>query len=67
MKKQNLKDLKLNKKRISNLSYKALGGIDEVETFDGLQSNFGPCQGGTKCCTITATLYCTAIAELCGQ
>lgn len=65
MKKLKLKGLKLNKSSISNLSYKALGGKEGAETNDGLLSTYGPCQGGTECCR--ATLYCTAIIELCGE
>lgn len=65
MKKQNLNELRLNKKSISNLSYHALGGEKGAETDDGLLSTYGPCQGGTQCCR--ATLYCTAIVELCGE
>jgi hypothetical protein len=65
MKKQKLKGLKLNKLNISSLSYEALGGKEGVETFDGLMSNFGPCQGGTKCCDDSYGLYCSLVMNVC--
>jgi len=65
MKKQNLKGLKLNKLSISSLSYKTLGGREGVETFDGLLSNYGPCQGGTKCCDDSYGWVCSLMIEVC--
>jgi hypothetical protein len=65
MKKQNLKGLMLNKASISNLSYEALGGKEGVETFDGLLSTMGPCQGGTKCCDDSYGLYCSLVLANC--
>jgi len=57
MKKRNLKELRLNKKSISNLSYETLGGrtYDTIESYDGLLSTMAPCQGGTSCCNNTHT------------
>lgn len=65
MKKQQLKGLKLNKKSISNLSYKKLGGRDKEPTFDGLLSTMGPCQNGTKCCDDSYGLYCSLMLQHC--
>ncbi len=57
MKKQNLNELRLNKKSISNLSYEALGGrtYETILSWDGMLSTMGPCIGGTSCCNNTHT------------
>ena len=59
MKKAKLKELSLNKKSISNLSYEALGGktYETILSYDGLLSTMAPCQGGTSCCNNTHTWH----------
>ncbi|MBC8755286.1 hypothetical protein H2O64_11415 [Kordia sp. YSTF-M3] len=41
------------------MSYEALGGktYETIETYDGLLSTMGPCQGGTKCCNYDNTWH----------